>query len=59
MALTQIKNNSTAIPANSFAPQLLEILTSYNSMSQNNQFYTPQNQLLKNLMVNSNNIMIP
>lgn len=59
MALTQIKNNSTAIPPNLFAPQLLEILTSYNSMSQNNQFYTPQNQLLKNLMANSNNIMIP
>lgn len=59
-ALTEIKNASTAaIPANSFGPQLLEILTSYNSMSQNNQFYTPQHQLLKNLIVNSNNIMIP
>jgi hypothetical protein len=59
-ALTEIKNASTAaIPANLFGPQLLEILTSYNSMSQNNQFYTPQHQLLKNLIVNSNNITVP
>lgn len=58
-ALTEIKNASTAILPNLFGPQLLEILTSYNSMSQNNQFYTPQHQLLKNLIVNSNNIMIP